>query len=89
MINILRKNNYDESSIYHEHIYFLFQYARWYLKSQTKENRIRVYFRDILNTREKERKFILLLYKLRLKRTFKFINNLRHSKNGNLNNYYE
>ena len=88
---IAKENNYDEKQIYNIHLYFLFQYARWALKTEENpKDKLTVTFKDIKNIKSIQQKLIIILYKFRLKNIFKLLNHVNHRRNDNkLEDYFE
>lgn len=80
MKKIGKNHQFNENQLYHIHLYFLFHYARFSLKSNEKHYNDKVGFKDIKNIKGMEKKIILILYKLRLKFIYKIISNIKLKK---------
>ncbi|MCI8273211.1 MAG: glycosyltransferase [Clostridia bacterium] len=73
MFEIAQKNNITNQVIYSLKLYFLYQYARYSLKSNKRHKAENVSIKDIINTKDKNRKMVMLLYKLNLKTVYKIL----------------
>lgn len=87
IIKIAKNNNYSDTGINNIKLHFLYQYARYYLKSKNKIKKDKkVCWEDISNIRGINKKIVLLLYKFNLKNVYIVINKI---KNQNRNAYFD
>lgn len=90
MKRIAKNNNYDSKQMYELYLYFLYQYARNSLKSENIHDSRKVKLKDIFKCKSNNKKMVLLLYKLKLKRIYKFLLRIKKSKeNASMEEYYE
>ncbi len=77
---ILTCAGYSDSALEKMHVYFLFHYARWAMRSEQKPIRQKVSFTDICSIDGINQKAVLILYKFRLSRLFNLINAVRSKR---------
>lgn len=88
MIEILNEQGYDLNKKYQLKLYFLYQYARYSLKSEKKYYKEKIKFKDIKCTKDLDKKIVLLLYKFRLKNLYKIITKYKLKKEKSKNKEY-
>ena len=77
---ICSENNYSKEATSSMNRYFLYQYCRYSLKSKKEHRNIKISIDDIRKTKGKEKKIILILYKLRLKLVYNIIIRIKARK---------
>lgn len=90
MENIAHRYNYDEKQFEKLRLYFLYQYARFSLKNKEKTHNKKVSWQDVVKTKTKSQKVVLILYKLNLNKIYKLLLDLKKKKeNGKKKDYFE
>ncbi len=90
MNKIAKAYSYDEKQMYNIYLYFLYQYARWALKSAKYNDSKKVKFKDIIHIDGIGKKLVLFLCKYKMNKLYSIINKAKNKKEkNNLDKYFD
>lgn len=90
MNRIAKLYNYDEKQLYNIYLYFLYQYARWVLKSAKYNNLKKVKVKDIIHIDGIGKKLVLFFCKYRLNALYNMFYKIKNKKeNNNSDKYFD